>query len=61
MLAAALAAVNDAAIKEQFKNEVQGAIDRKVFGSPFIYIDNEPFWGVDRWDQMEQWLKTGGF
>ena len=48
-------------VKERFKNESDGAIARKVFGSPYFIVDNEPFWGVDRMEQLERWLKTGGF
>jgi 2-hydroxychromene-2-carboxylate isomerase len=48
-------------VKERFKNESDGAIARKVFGSPYFIVDNEPFWGADRMEQLERWLKTGGF
>ncbi len=48
-------------VKERFKNESDGAIARKVFGSPYFIVDNEPFWGADRMEQFERWLKTGGF
>jgi len=58
---AALAATQDEAIKAQLKTEVEAAIARKVFGSPMMFIDAEPFWGLDRMDQMERWLQTGGF
>ena len=37
------------------------AMARGVFGSPFIVVDGEPFWGLDRLDQVERWLSTGGF
>ena len=57
----ALAALNDPAIKDRLKNEVDAAIKRGVFGSPYIVIDGEPFWGVDRFDQIERWLATGPF
>ena len=57
----ALAALNDPAIKDRLKNEVDAAIKLGVFGSPYIVIDGEPFWGVDRFDQIERWLKTGGW
>ncbi len=57
----ALAALNDPAIKDRLKNEVDAAIKCGVFGSPYIVIDGEPFWGVDRFDQIERWLKTGGW
>lgn len=56
-----LAALGDGAIKERLKNEIDAAIARKVFGSPFIIIDGEPFWGADRLDQVEHWLATGGW
>jgi len=59
--AAARAAVDDPAIKEALKREVDGAIARGVFGSPFIFVDGEPFWGLDRFDQIDRWLATGGF
>ena len=49
------------AVKERFKNESGRAIARKVFGSPFFIVDNEPFWGVDRLEHLDRWLKTGGF
>ena len=48
-------------VKERFKSESDNAIGRKVFGSPYFFVDNEPFWGVDRFEQLERWLKTGGF
>lgn len=32
-----------------------------VFGSPFFIVDGEPFWGVDRLDQLDRWLETGGW
>jgi 2-hydroxychromene-2-carboxylate isomerase len=57
--AALTAAINDAAVKERTKNEVDAAIERGVFGSPYIVIDGEPFWGADRLDQIERWLAKG--
>jgi 2-hydroxychromene-2-carboxylate isomerase len=55
------AALNDPAVKEKLKTEVNAAIARGVFGSPFVFVDGEPFWGFDRFDQIERWLATGGF
>jgi 2-hydroxychromene-2-carboxylate isomerase len=55
------AGVNDQAVKDRLRVEVDGAITRKVFGSPYIFVDGEPFWGVDRLPQVEKWLKTGGW
>ncbi len=59
--AAARAAIDDPAIKETLKKEVDAAIARGVFGSPFVFVDGEPFWGLDRFDQVDKWLATGGF
>jgi 2-hydroxychromene-2-carboxylate isomerase len=59
--AAARAAIDDPAIKDALKAEVTTAIARGVFGSPFIFVDGEPFWGLDRFDQIDRWLATGGF
>jgi 2-hydroxychromene-2-carboxylate isomerase len=58
---AARAAVDDPAVKDAFKRDVDEALTRGVFGSPFVFVDGEPFWGFDRFDQIERWLATGGF
>jgi len=49
--------LNDQAIKDKTKAEVEASIARGVFGSPYIVVDNEPFWGLDRFDQLERWLR----
>jgi len=54
-------ALNEPAVKERLRSEVAAAIERGVFGSPYIVIDGEPFWGSDRLEQMEKWLETGGW
>lgn len=54
-------AVADPAIKERLKAETDQAIAAGVFGSPFIIVDGEPFWGADRLGQVERWLATGGW
>ena len=56
-----VAAVQDPAVKERLKVETNAALERGVFGSPFVYVDDEPFWGVDHLDQVERWLETGGW
>jgi 2-hydroxychromene-2-carboxylate isomerase len=58
---AARAAIEDPAIKEALKAENEQAIAKGVFGSPFIVVDGEPFWGLDHLDQVERWLATGGW
>ncbi len=59
--AAVLAAIADPVIKNRLKNEIDAALAIGVFGSPFIIVDGEPFWGNDRLDQVDAWLATGGF
>ena len=55
------AALADAGVKERLKNEVEASLAKGVFGSPYIVIDGEAFWGSDRFEQIEAWLKTGGW
>ncbi|TCS37434.1 2-hydroxychromene-2-carboxylate isomerase [Paucimonas lemoignei] len=50
---------NDPAIKDEFKEQVDAAMKRGVFGSPFIIVDHESFWGFDRFAQLEALLKDG--
>ncbi len=55
------AAINAAAIKDLVKTEVDQAIARGAFGSPYMVVDGEAFWGADRLDQLEKWLASGGW
>lgn len=55
------AALGDPAIKARLKGEVAAAIERGVFGSPYIFVDGEPFWGHDKLADVERWLETGGW
>lgn len=55
------AALSTQAVKDRLREEVEAAIARGVFGSPYIIVDNEPFWGADRLEQVDQWLRTGGW
>lgn len=56
-----LQALGEPAVKQRLATEVDAAIERGVFGSPFFIIDKEPFWGSDRLDQIDRWLATGGW
>ena len=56
-----IAATQDPAIKAKLKAETDRSVERGVFGSPFVFVDGEPFWGADRLDQVERWLATGGW
>ncbi|MFJ2988049.1 2-hydroxychromene-2-carboxylate isomerase [Collimonas sp. NPDC087041] len=51
--------INSLPIKNQLKAEVDLAMARGVFGSPFVIADGEAFWGFDRFDQLEAFLRDG--
>jgi 2-hydroxychromene-2-carboxylate isomerase len=57
-----LASIEAPEVKNRLREVTDDAIQRRqVFGSPFIFVDNEPFWGSDRLDMIERWLATGGW
>jgi 2-hydroxychromene-2-carboxylate isomerase len=56
-----LAGVQSQSIKDRFRQEHDRALERGVFGSPFIIVDGEAFWGADRLPQVEQWLSRSGW
>lgn len=60
-VAAVLAAAETAEIKTKLRTVTEGAVARGVFGSPYFFVDGEPFWGNDRLDMMDRWLATGGW
>ena len=49
--------LNDQAVKDKTRAEVEAALAKGVFGSPYIIVDGEPFWGMDRFDQIARWLR----
>ena len=55
------AGINDQAVKDRTRAEVEKAIAVGAFGSPYIVVDGEPFWGSDRLEQIDKWLATGGW
>ena len=58
---ALLEAMADPVMKQRLKDETDAAAERGVFGSPFVFVDGEPFWGVDRLPMVRDWLRTGGW
>lgn len=58
---AARAALSDPAVKRRFREEVEEAVAKGVFGSPLILVDGEAFWGHDRLSQVALWLQRGGW
>ena len=59
-VAAARAVVDDPVWKDALKREVETGLARGVFGSPFVVVDDEPFWGLDRFDQLDWFLGSAG-
>lgn len=55
-----LAALEDPSVKARLKAETEAAIAKGVFGSPFIIVDGEPFWGSDRLGEVERYLAGEG-
>lgn len=40
---------------------VDASLKAGIFGSPTVVVDGEPFWGVDKLAQLEEWLACGGW
>jgi 2-hydroxychromene-2-carboxylate isomerase len=57
--AALVEGAGSGSIKEALRADVDAAIARGVFGSPFMIADGEPFWGFDRFEQLDAFLKNG--
>ena len=47
--------------RTDLRDAVAASLARGVFGSPFFFVDGEPFWGSDRLEQLDDWLTTGGW
>ena len=54
-----LAGMADPAVKEKVKTISEEGVARGVFGSPFVLVDGEPFWGWDRLAMVDRWLARG--
>lgn len=50
----AMAGMQDPTIKTRLRDVTDEALARGVFGSPFILIDADPFWGGDRFADIER-------
>jgi len=51
----------DPAAAGLLRAEVEAAVAAGAFGSPFVIVDGEPFFGVDTLDQVDEWLARGGW
>ena len=48
------------ASKDALRLQMDQAVARGVFGSPFFIIEGEPFFGVDKLELIDLWLKQRG-
>jgi len=58
---AMLAGIEGEQARTDLRDAVAASLARGVFGSPFFFVDGEPFWGSDRLEQLDDWLTTGGW
>jgi len=56
--AALTAALADQAVKDRLRQATEQALERGVFGAPFVIADGESFWGFDWFIQLESFLKN---
>ncbi|MFC3325123.1 2-hydroxychromene-2-carboxylate isomerase [Mesorhizobium cantuariense] len=47
--------------KDVLRARTDEAIERGIFGSPFVVVDGEGFWGSDRLAMVDRWLSCGGW
>jgi 2-hydroxychromene-2-carboxylate isomerase len=43
------------------RKNVEDSLARGVFGSPFFLVGEEPFFGLEKMELLEEWLATGGW
>lgn len=43
------------------RNAVDASLQAGIFGSPTVVVDSEPFWGVETFDLLDEWLSKGGW
>jgi len=59
------AALGTAIESDESRHLLRAAVDtslhKGVFGSPFFIVDGEPFWGVDKIEQIDEWLTVRGW
>lgn len=54
-----LEGIADPAVRQRAKASGDEAVRRGIFGSPWFFVDGEPFWGHDRLPMVERWLERG--
>jgi 2-hydroxychromene-2-carboxylate isomerase len=59
--AALVAGIDSEQSRADLRDAVAASLECGVFGSPFVIVDGEPFWGSDRLEQVDDWLARGGW
>jgi 2-hydroxychromene-2-carboxylate isomerase len=49
---------HDAAIQTDIDRLTHEAVERQVFGTPFFFYRDEPFWGQDRLEMLEDMIRS---
>ena len=49
--------IGEQEIKDKLRDETNIAIERGVFGAPTMFVDDQMFWGNDRLDFLDKYLK----
>jgi 2-hydroxychromene-2-carboxylate isomerase len=52
-----LARIAEQEIKDMLRDETNIAIERRVFGAPTMFVDDKMYWGNDRLDFLDRYLK----
>lgn len=52
-----IARIGEQEIKDRLREETSKAAARGVFGAPTIFVGNKMFWGNDRLDYVDEYLK----
>ena len=45
----------------RLRAEVSQSLEKGVFGSPYFIVGDEPFFGLEKLELLENWLATGGW
>ena len=53
--------ISSAEASQGLRSAVDASLKAGIFGSPTVVVDGEPFWGVETFDLLEQWLASGGW
>jgi 2-hydroxychromene-2-carboxylate isomerase len=53
--------INSPEASSWLRSAVDASLKAGIFGSPTVVVDGEPFWGVETFELLEQWLASGGW